>query len=255
MRPIVWITFLLLVMTAVLVSGCSGLPFGSSTPSVEEETTVSENPDVQELRTQSLEGVPKLFLEDFSGCGLQLDSERVTKFLLDLGFVQELKVYVIPAAVPVQISDGTVLAAGTFTPTDYGARITLDTTYLGTETFSENVDHEFGHLVQWLTKAPGDGEDFAVSYAEDNDLDFVLTDVPTLQATEEGTSHGPFLYRREAGPTLFVYDEANPEPVSVILSGFVRKTETWEPEGWHVVPNEEFYFGLATYNGYCAFLG
>jgi len=199
---------------------------------------------------------PVVVFEDFSGCSLDIDREKIARWLKERGFKRELRIYVIPSGIP----SGSILAAGTFSPTSYGARIVLESSYLTSDIFGENVDHELGHLDQWL-KAGDQGfrelaseekEGYASDYALNNELGFVLADVPTLEATVEGQRHGQIEYRLDGGiERLFVLNEEKPESETVIMNGQLVDADPWTPEGWYRVSWHQIP-SLITYRGKCA---
>lgn len=205
-------------------------------------------------------GGPIITFEDLSGCSLGIDRVGLTQWLLERGFAGELRIYVIPAEIPLEVEDGSVLAWGTFEATDYGAQIVLDGRQLGKEDFGETVDHELGHMDQWLalgteghnSLSTEEKKDYADSYEEEHDLDFIWAEVPVLKATEEGSPHRSILYRMgQDGPTLFILDGDNPDKVKVIVNGEERVAQSWKPEGLHKVSGP-FDSGLVTYKGDCA---
>ena len=202
---------------------------------------------------------PVVVFEDFSGCSLDIDREKIARWLKDRDFKRELRIYVIPSGIPA----GSILAAGTFSPTPYGARIVLDSRHLTSDIFSENADHEFGHLDQWLKVGDGwfgrleseEKETYANDYALNNDLGFILADVPTLEATVEGRRHGQIEYRLDGGVRrLFVLNESKPDSETVIMNGQLVKADPWTPEGWYLVTWHQIP-SLITYRGKCAVIG
>jgi len=201
---------------------------------------------------------PVVVFEDFSGCSLDIDREKIARWLKERDFKRELRIYVIPSGIPA----GSILAAGTFSPTSYGARIVLEGSgsFLTPEAFGENVDHELGHLDQWLEVgdqgfrelASEEKEGYANDYALNNELGFVLADVPTLEATVEGQRHGQIEYRLDGGiERLFVLNEEKPESETVIMNGQLVDADPWTPEGWYLVSWHQIP-SLITYRGKCA---
>lgn len=209
------------------------------------------------LSQKSVGEIPVVTLGNFSGCQVEVDEEKIAAFFKSVGFTKELRIFLIPG--PVTSDKGP--ASGTFDPTLYGAEISLNSIYLGTDQFGETVDHEFGHMVQWLTLGEEsfgnlselESEDYAITYAEAIDLDFIVADVPALLANEEGDKHGPIFYRlEEEEPKLYVFnDNIREDNIWVIINGELKAAGAWE-KGWYLVPSEEFERGLVTHKGFCA---
>lgn len=205
---------------------------------------------------------PVITIEDFSGCALDrnIDQDGLRKFLLDRGFLRELRIMVFPSAFPL----GSVLVVGSFGETSYGARITL-VSNVGFERFDEVVDHEFGHLDQrlkvtdqvWYNQTSEESEEYAESFAADQDLLLVTYNIPTLTDTEDGSSHESIFYRSDSGtPNLYIFDENNPDDdVTAIVDGEVRTAKPWDSEGWHIIEDVHTTFAdLVIHDGHCAFL-
>src|SRR3989344_506138 len=207
---------------------------------------------------KSVGEIPVVTLENFSGCQVGVDEEGIAAFFKSVGFTKELRIFLIPGPIPTHKGP----TNGIFVPTLYGAEISLNSTLLGTNQFGETLDHEFGHMAQWLTLGEEridnlselESEDYAITYEETTVLDFIVDDVPALLANEEGNGCGPFLYRleEEEEPKLYVFnDDIREDNIWVIINGELKVASAWE-KGWYVVPSGEFEKGLVTHKGFCA---
>jgi len=232
-----------------LLAWCGKLP--------KEKIGIQATPEPTAQPSVQAQPEREVTLANFLGCDdLGFDQGAIDTWLSARDFHGELRIFILPSPRVVE----TRLTGGTFSGTNYGAEITLDGSGLGTASFDEAVDHEFGHLAQYLeagaecfqAESGDEVESYAETFAVSNDLRFIGGGFPLLTATDDGESIGRFFYRLDGGvPTLYIFDEGNTGEIYLIIDGKMKLALPVAQEGWHAVPADQFEAGLAIYNGKC----